>query len=274
MLSSCDKGENIEEDKIDHKQIRLAFIESEEDHQAHQVFKYNKDGLISEWNYNFTSTNITSSFEYNEDGSVITISSEEKSSLRMMFFNETLYLNPNGTACHAEGKVTLYESDYPLMKNYTVDFQYDSSNRLILIKISEKRTDFTGREESYPLKWHVEIDWNGDNIEKYSEWYSTTSRLAYVAAYTYYDGDLPNYKPIQEPILRFFYIPLQYQGVLGQQSKSLIKTKTASNPPGSDRVKEYSYDFSVSPNDSKVDKYYEIFLGKETEFTMGWQTIE
>lgn len=268
LLLSCD---NKEEEPPFDKNIRVSSLSSVDNLQKYnffQTFEYNKDGLISNWELSDNGSIIKSSFDYQDN--TILISSTEPN----WHFDEKLYLNTDGTAKHAEGKAKYYYSYNPeqivLIKNYTSDFQYNSLNQLTKITISEKRTDDNGWEESNSLDWCVELTWKDNDLIEYIE-YSNPSRPLITLTYSYYDGYSPEYKPIMQCLtMRHYHLPLQYQGVFGMQSGSLVKTRIISRPQSQDYVTDYSYDFSISIHDSRVENYYEKCNGKEFKYAVKW----
>lgn len=267
ILFSCD---NKEEEPAFDKTVRISSISSVDDLQKFnflEAFDYNKDGLISNWGLSDNGSVIKSSFDYQDN--TIVISSDEPN----WHFDEKLYLNTNGTAKHAEGKAKYY-SNYPdqivLIKNYTSDFQYNSLNQLTKITISEKRTDDKGWEESNSLDWCVELTWKDNDLIEYVE-YSNPSRPFITITYSYYGGMQVESTPIMQCMtMRHFYLPLQYQGVFGMQSGSLVRTRISSRPQSQDYVTDYSYDFSTSIHDSRVESYYEKYNGKEFKYAVKW----
>lgn len=281
LICSCEREK--EKEPVLLKSYRISHIECEKENYS-QRFEYNEKGLVSRWEerYSKTGEGIESSFEYSDDHSVITISSDEQiSDIQRRVFAETMYMNADGTAKRAEGNVVIYynNSDYELRKHYTVEFQYDSLNQLTDISIAEKRTDFDGWEEQRSLDWCVKIVWNEGNMNEYSEYYtSPTGRLIAKRTYEYYRGSSIEYMPIVNvPILRYFYLPLQYQGVFGKQSDSLVKSETRyefdyiGNETYS-RSLDYSYDFSTTIHASWVEAFSRVrsYDGEEFMFTVGW----
>ena len=92
--------------------------------------------------------------------------------------------------------------------------------------------------------------------------------------FTYFGGEFAHNMPVvQGSILRPYYLPLQYQGILGRQSVGLVKEMTAAS---NDRsfVTTFSYDISTSVYSSIVESYSASRDGKETTFTLGWDTAD
>lgn len=272
VMSACDKKE---EPELSPTPLKISFIAPSDDNQETgycEVFNYTNDNLISSWEYKDENNDIAirSSYEYRDD-TILIACNEIK---RNWHYEERLYLNPNGTANRAEGRARVYDSIDPshvvLIKNYIVNFKYNSLNQLTDISISEKRANDNGWEESNSLDWSVKLTWDNNNLKNYSEFHNSSSPYIDVT-YSYYDGTSINYMPIlNRPILRSYYLPLQYQGVLGKQSEDLIKSYTVSQPQSFDYIKYFSYDLSLSVRNSMVENYYEKCNGKEIKYVVGW----
>ena len=284
MVCSCDKGK--EPVSVFHKNYRISHIECKKNNYS-QTFEYNEKGLISRWEECFDDpwgkSGIESTYEYNDDNSVIKISSDEQIwATERRVFSETMYLNDNGTARRAEGNVVIYSTDsfYELRKHYTVEFQYDSLNQLTYISIAEKRTDSDGWEEQRSLDWCAELEWTEGNLTNYSEYYTSPKRrLMAKRTYEYYGGNSIEHMPIiDEPILRYFYLPLQYQGMLGKRSAWLVKRETIYELDFNGNEKssyslDYSYDLSTTLHDSWVESYSSIrsYDGEELKYNVNWE---
>ena len=197
-------------------QYRISWIHSED---SYQLYEYDNEGRIAKWEYNEPGPDLTvscsSSFTYPADGTSIAIVAEETRGDMALDFNETLHLNADGTASRAEGTVLLKRGDSLMRKNYTAAFEYNHLHQLTEIEITEKRVDTaTGSEETYPLEWAISLEWSENNLTGYSE-YTDPEYPAVTKAYTYFGGAVPYHMPVvQGPILRAYYLPLQYQGIL------------------------------------------------------------
>lgn len=263
-----------DDEPITPPRYRISWIYSD---NSIQLFDYDSSGRISEWKYDDLSQNpsdvYSALYKYLEDGDVIEIKAKEKRGSDTWNFNEQLCLNPNGTASYAAGTVTILNGDNSLLmkKNYSVKFHYDSSRQLTNIDVVEKRINDYGWEEESGLEWFVELEWDEHNLTKYTE-YSNRDNPFLSRSFTYYGGETVHYAPIvQGPILRNYYLPLQKQGIFGPQSVGLVKDKEVSSN-SSNYTTSYSYDISASVYSSMVDEYTELINGKETKYTMGWDT--
>ncbi|MDE6768840.1 MAG: DUF4595 domain-containing protein [Muribaculaceae bacterium] len=238
-----------------------------------EVFHYNKEGLVDGWEATDTRlgySNCKSSYEYRDNG-VIAISADIIVDNERSVFVEELYLNGDGIAEYAKGTATFFNnsSEVIMKKNYTANFEYDSEKQLTAVDVSERRTNDTGWEEENPLKWKVELGWSEGNLTRYLE-YSNPSHPLVERSYSYYGGETANFIPIvQGAICRYYYLPLQYQGVLGKQSVALVKDVTYSD----NSVCQFEYTMAVSIHDSRVEAYAEKHNGEETEYRLRWQPI-
>lgn len=255
-------------------QYRISEIHSD---NSLQLFEYNPSGRISAWKYKdltqHSSDACSATYKYLENEGTIEIHSEEQRGADTWSFNETLYLNPNGTASHATGSVTIMNEDDRLLmkKNYSVDFHYNSLHQLTNINIEEKRTDDNGWEEVNGLEWFIALEWTDNNLTKYSE-YSNINKPYLSKTFTYYGGETAHYLPIvQGPILRHYYLPLQYQGLLGSQSVSLVRDMAVSSN-SLNYSSTFSYDISASIYSSAIEGYSELTRGKEINYTIVWDS--
>lgn len=257
------------EEPVTPPQYRISWIYSDE---AYQIFEYDAAGRIVKWDYKAEANmSVASTFEYQEDTKSIKIKSEENLTDKDVWtFDETLYLNPDGTASHAEGTAILRTDGSHMIKNYTADFQYDSSRQLTKINTSEAVVNDYG-QTGMPLDWAVELAWKDNNLVKYTE-YSNPDYPMIIREYEYFGGQTADFLPIvQGCIFRRYYLPLQYQGVLGTNSVGMVKTmEVVSN--NSDITTDYSYKMSSSIYSSFVEEYTELRNGCESVYTVGWDS--
>lgn len=270
MSASCDD----KDEPVNPPQYRISWIYF--DHSYHD-FEYDSKGRISKFEYHESDpdwiVSYISSYSYPDNDNVISIASEEQFGTDIWSYDEKLYLNQDGTASHAIGIATLRNNDgLMITKNYTIDFLYNSSQQLIKVNTAEKRTKDTGWEEPTALEWCAELEWTDDNLVRYSE-YSNPKHPTLTKTFTYFTGETAHYLPIvQGPVMRRYYLPLQYQGVLGKQSASMVKTMEITSDQREQMV-DFSYDISASVYNSWVEGYTELRNGKETKYTIGWEEM-
>lgn len=266
LLASC----NSNDEPVNPPEYRISWIHFDESYQS---FDYNADGYVSKWEYNDTPFHYTASYSYPESENMILITAEEQIGEDTWSYDEKLYLNPNGTASHAKGIATLKNNGELLMKkNFTMEFQYNSSGQLIKVNTAEKRTNDTGWEEPTSLEWCAEIEWQDNDLVRYSE-YSYPEYPTLAKTFAYFGAETTHYLPIvQGPVVRRYYLPLQYQGVLGKLSVSLVKTMEVTSNQSLQKI-DFSYDISASVYNSWIEGYTELKNGKETKYTIGWEEI-
>jgi hypothetical protein len=262
------------EDPITPSQYRISWIYSD---YSYQLFEYNTSGRISEWKYGDSTEEpfCQSKYQYIKDEGAIVITSEEKRGTDIWYFNEKLYLNQNGTGSHATGNVAIMKDGEWLMmtKNYKADFQYNTSSQLTKVTIVEKRTNDTGWEEPNGLEWFIELDWKENNLVKLVE-YSNPTHPSLTKTFTYFDGVTAHYIPnVHSSILRYYYLPLQYQGVFGAQSIGLIKDAFITSEY-LNYSSVFSYDISSSIYSPTVEKYSEFINDREIKYTIGWESYD
>lgn len=269
MLASC----NDKDEPVNPPQYRISWIYF--DH-TYQDFYYDSNGRISKFEYHESDpdwiVSYISSYSYPDNDNVISITSEEQFGTDIWSYDEKLYLNPDSTASHASGTATLRndEGEKLMMKNYTTEFMYNSSGQLIKVSTEEKLTDDTGWEEPNALRWCAELEWQDNNLVRYSE-YSDQAYPTFIKTFEYFGGETAHYLPIvQGPVVRRYYLPLQYQGILGKQSIGMVKTMEVTSSQSQQKI-EFSYDLSASVYNSWVEGYTELRNGKETKYTIGWE---
>lgn len=265
LIWSC--GSN--EEPVSPPQYRISWIYADE---AYHIFEYDVAGRIVKWDYNGSpNMSVASTFEYREQTNTIEIKSEETLTEKDVWsFDETLYLNPDGTADHVVGTVVLNFDGSRMIKNYTVDFQYNSSRQLVKLNAAERVVNDYGQEGS-PLEWSAGLEWDGNNLVKYTE-FSNPAIPMITKNYEYFGGQTVDYLPIvQGCILRRYYLPLQYQGVLGMNSVGLVKRMEVMSNNG-DITTDFSYKMSASIYSSRVEEYTESRNGRESVYTVGWES--
>lgn len=259
IIASCTNSKN---EPINPQEYRISSITSDD---THELFNYNTSEQISNWEYKEEGASFNASYSYIEEENAIEIASEEKFA-DTRIFNEKLYLNQNGLADHAKGTVVIKSSNgEQMMKNYTVDFHYNSSCQLSEVNIAEKTTNETGWEASKALEWTAELEWDDNNLIQYRE-YTNPEHPMIEKEYNYFGLQQVKYMPIvQGCIIRTYYLPLQYQGILGKQSESLVKNMTVHS------TTHFSYDIGTTIYTSNVERYTEIRNDKETIYTVKWE---
>lgn len=242
--------------------------------ESYQVFEYDTSGRISEWVYKETTPGATDSYRslysYSDEDNTIAVVSEEKSGTDTWNFDERMYLDQYGTASHAAGTAILRKDDIILMrKSYAVEFRYNTSHRLTGAEITEKTIDSNGLEKNGSMTWTAELTWDDCNLVRYAE-YTDPEHPMITKDYAYFGGNTVHYMPIvQGPVVRRYYMPLQYQGILGHLSAGMVKEMTISSQ-SLHMTTAFSYDIAASIHDSKVEGFSEIRGDKELRYTVGW----
>lgn len=252
------------------KQYHIRWITTD---NSAQIFEYDNSELLSQWELQEDQSVLyKSSYTYPSDGDkrIAIVAEERRSDDDVWLFNENLFLNPDGTAIRAVGTAVLKSGAGQMMKNYTVDFHYNNSQLLTKVDITERRTDGAGWEEPNALEWSADLEWNDGNLTKYTE-YSNPDHPMTAISYTYFGGSSVDYLPIvQRPILRSYYLPLQYSGVFGKMSTDMVKTcETTSN--GLQRTSTFSYDISTSIENSMIEAYTHNQDNKELKYEVIWE---
>lgn len=267
LTISCDRDET----PVTQPQYRISWIYSDD---SYEIFEYDASGRVSGWRYgDMTSKLYESSYSYSEDENSIIIAAEEERGDNIWIFNEELFLDESGKASHARGDVTITDKNREMQlmkKNYAVNFRYNQLRQLTVIDIVEKRIDNYGWEESVGLEWTVELEWDEDNLVRYTE-YSNPEHPMVDRTFKYFGGETAHYIPIvQGSILRSYYLPFQYQGILGRQSAGMVKEMMILSYNTNYNL-TFSYDIASSIYSSAVEGYSEVRGGREVSYTVAWE---
>ena len=267
LLASCDKTDEPRTPKS----YRISWIGENVDDSSYQIFEYTDNGLISEWCCYDDDAEYHAGYQHSAEG-IIDISAEEKSGDERRLFSERLRTS-QGVAHRAEGTYQQYSADRLIIrKRYTADFSYTAGRHLAGISISEWITDSEGNDLGTPLTWSVTLNWDpAGNLVRYAE-YTNPARPMLDAEYIYYGGETVSHLPLlQRPILRGYYLPLQYCGYLGEQSKSLLQKATYTSSGTVDY--SFSYDLSVSTLSSWVESYTVTGPTSTRDFIIAWDAF-
>lgn len=182
-----------------------------------------------------------------------------------------MHLGANGLAEYTEGTLIFYRDSEPeWKKKFRTDFVYNDLNQLTSIRFSEWRQDGDGWEEK-PWTWENSLAWEAGNIAGYTD-YQGNSKPLEEYQYTYYEGITVMVNPVVFPIIRPEYTPLQLAGYLGRQSREQVKEVTITDTSGKTKIEKYSYDFSISQKDTRIESFTKtINDGQENTFTLLWR---
>lgn len=265
--AACTGGED-EPAKV--ARFRLSWIHSED---FTEVFEYNTEGRVSGWSVTTApgSSAYKATFAYDSDEKKIAVVAEEDLVTERRLFSENMIVDDNGLAVSSSGTFTLRNGErVEMTKNYTMTFHYNTSRQLVRVDVSEWRVDGNGQPEATSLDWTAALEWTGNNMTEYRE-YTNPEYPLVSKAYSYFDNISFHYSPIvQKAMLRSYYLPLQYQGVLGRLSDNPVRSMVSTTRGQSSVPETFTYKVSASSVNSFVEEYTRQRDGRSTVFTVGW----
>lgn len=268
VLTSCSEKEDPTPEPAAPE--RLAAISG--DNQTVEFF-YDNFGNVTRWTRNCDGDRTQANYNYSISGAIIlrTLRTYKSDPVYKTLHDEIMYLNGDGLAEYTEGTYILYHDMEPEMKKrFHTDFIYNDLGQLITIRFSEWRQDGDGWEDT-PWTWENSLEWEAGNIVRYTE-YLGNSKPSNEYQYTYYGGITVTVNPVVFPIIRPEYTPLQLAGYLGRQSREQVKEVIITEMSGNTQIEKYSYDFSVSLKDTRVESFTKtVNDGVEKTFSVLWR---
>lgn len=269
-LVSCSDDKTVEPDPT--LPERLTTISSS---TMNQSFGYDAEGRVSAWTKTTSSTSVESKYDYS-DPTLIGVNAVETypdvNGEIQQVYTENLYLDEDMVS-YAEGSWTQYQNGVEIIKKrYRNDFIYDSQNRLVTIKVTEWNWKQDDWDISHPWTWENKLTWDEDNLTRYDDYSGYTNpRVTY--QYRYFGSPVVTKKVEAYPEFRSYYAPLQLAGLFGRQPESLVKTIIRNDfLTGHETVEQYSYNFSVSTQDSRIESYSITTNGSsEVEYKVSWR---
>lgn len=251
--------------------MQIASI-TKEDGSVCQQFSYDSYGRIATCRSIYPAETVTVEYEYVSDNQ-IRISTKDVNFDRngiydlVRTYQDNLYLE-NGRAAYCEGIFCQTEQDKTTIeKKYRHEFSYTSGNLLNVVKWTEWNKKGDGWEEDNPWTWENYYYWKNGNLLKVEDFNGNSyPRFTYTINYTDITG-VQNVVPI--PMGRYQYIPLQFKGIFGAQSVSLISEVHRDDTLNGITSTNYRYEFTGS----RITKYQESYSnGMEETFSVLWTT--
>lgn len=268
VLTSCSEKEDPTPEAAAPE--RLAAISG--DNQTVEFF-YDNFGNVTRWTHNCDGDRTQANYNYSISGAIIlrTLRTYKSDPVYKTLHDETMYLNGDGLAEYTEGTYILYHDMKPeTKKRFHTDFIYNDLGQLITIRFSEWRQDGDGWEDT-PWTWENSLEWEAGNIVRYTD-YLGNSKPFNEYQYTYYGGITVTVNPVVFPIIRPEYTPLQLAGYLGRQSREQVKEVTITEMSGNTQIEKYSYDFSSSLIDTRIESFTKtVNDGVENAFSVLWR---
>lgn len=238
-------------------------ITSDDAKGTYQTFAYDSYGRIIKWTQKFDGDNLTATFSY-PDNNTIVIKSTEMILDQERTFNETITLE-KGRATKSEGTLVYdFRNDAsPLRKTYKLEFEYDNfTDNLTEVKHSEVvgiGEDVTDASWEKAWTWSDYLYWEDGNLKEYQVFQGHSS----VQQTIKYDYSIYGvlYPVIIPPVINsYHHLPLFMQGVFGLNSNNYVSRASYLDAAGNiTRSCEYSYEFE----NGYVKSYAETYCNGE-----------
>lgn len=214
-----------------------------------QSFTYDDYGRIVSWTFKSNSTtdatSYTAHYSYSNDNTII-ISSEENINGHRRCFEETIQLT-NGRASKSEGTFISYvDGNMQLSKTYRLEYIYDTSNHLTVVKHSEVvgiGDDIKDGAWDKSWSWENYLIWEDGNLKEFQDFQGNAS-VYETTKYNYsiYAVEYPIIAPMV--INNAHHLPLYMQGVFGSNSVNLMESASVFDKAGNlSFSRQYSYEF-------------------------------
>lgn len=214
-----------------------------------QTFGYDDYGRIIDWslkqNRPSDATIYTAQYSYPSDNT-IHIEAEVSWLNQKRCYEETIQL-VNNRASNSEGTFIYYEDDLVVLKKtYRLEFEYDPSNHLTIVKHSEVvgiGEDIKDGAWNKPWAWENYLIWEDGNLKEFQD-YNGNSSVYQTTKYDY-SIEAVDY-PIVIPMVinNAHHLPLFMQGVFGLNSVNLVKSFSIIDYEGNTSLTRlYSYMF-------------------------------
>lgn len=243
---------------------------------GNQSIEYDDYGKVIGWtlkpNYPNDASIYTAQYSY-QNNNTIHIVSEESWLNQKRCYDETIQL-VNGRASKSEGTFIYTEDgNAVLKKTYRLEFEYDPSNHLTVVKHAEVVGIGENIKDGVWDKawaWENYLIWEDDNLKEFQDYqgkasvYQTTKYEYSIYAVSY---------PIVMPMVinNAHHLPLFMQGVFGSHSVNLVKSTSVLDNKGNITMScQYSYEF----DQARIIEYTETLSCYPTPITYNVTWIE
>ncbi len=249
--------------------MQIASITNENESVCQQ-FSYDSYGRIVTYRNMYPTETVTVKYEYVSDN-LIKITTKDVNFDRngiydlVRTYQDNLYLE-NGRADYCEGIFCQKEQDKTTIeKKYRHEYSYTSGNLLNVVKWTEWNKRGDGWEEDNPWTWENYYYWENGNLVKIEDFNGNSyPSVTYTINYTDIAG-AQNVVPI--PMGRYQYIPLQFKGIFGANSVSLISAIHRDDSLNGITSTSYRYEFAGS----RITQYQESRNNEmEETFSVFW----
>lgn len=251
--------------------MQIASI-TNEDGSLCQQFSYDSYGRIVTYSSMHPAETVTVEYKYVSDNLIKITTKDINFGWNGIYdivrtYQDNLHLE-NGRAVYCEGIFCQTEQDKTIIeKKYRHEFSYTSGNLLNVVKCTEWYKKGDGWDEDNPWTWENYYYWENRNLVKIEDFNGHSyPSLTYTINYTDVAG-VQNVVPI--PMGRYQYIPLQFKGIFGAQSVSLISEVHRDDTLNGITSTNYRYEFTGS----RITKHKESYSnGMEETFSVLWTT--
>ncbi len=224
-------------------------IATADENGNNQTFEYDEYGRIVAWTLKSNSTHdvtaCTAHYSYPNDKTIL-VKSEEFLNGHDRIFEETIWLI-NGRAAKSEGTFTSSVNGLTeLQKTYRLEFEYDSSNHLTIVRHAEVvgiGDDLNDVVWNKPWIWENYLIWEDGNLKEFQD-FQGNNTITKTTKYDYsiYAIEYPVIIPMV--INNAHHAPLFMQGVFGLNSVNLVKTaEIFDSNDNMNLSRQYTYEF-------------------------------
>ncbi len=234
--------------------VRLSSITSDDYSGDNQYFVYDESGRITQWRDEYSDGEFTADYSYPSE-SEIKVVSVYSSEYTTRTFSETIRLE-NGRAVRSDGTWEVVTSDGwgDINKTYRLEYGYDDSSHLVSIFHSEVYGIGDNISESAwdkPWEWTDYLTWEDGNLKSFQE-AQGAQYTKYITEYSYSQEKAE--QAVIYPLVIFnYHIPLQMQGVFGQNPVNLIESSVRADRNGNEAISQ-SYDYTIKEN--RITEYW------------------
>ena len=242
-----------------------------------QAFEYDEYGRIVSWTETSNSADgaiYSAQFDYTDKDIIKVTSEEELMDGNIRYFQETIQLI-DGRASESEGTfINEVYGNPQLRKTYRLEFEYDNSNHLTVVKHSEVigiGTDIKEGAWDKAWPWENYLIWEGGNMKEFQDYQGNTS--IYRTTNYEYSTYASEYPLITSIIINStHHTPLVMQGIFGANSINLIKASTTLDEYGGLYLsRQYTYEFE----NERIIEYmettsYNTAISKSTSYSVNW----
>lgn len=255
-------------------------IDSDSPDGEHQSFSYDEYGRVVDWalSYNYK-TVFTAHYSYPDDNTIL-VSAKEILGDSERSLEETIRLI-NGRAIKSEGTFVSINKGYmEIQKTYQLEFEYDQSNHLTVVKHLEVMgigDDIPDHEWEKPWTWENYLIWEDGNLKEFRN-YRGSSDIMETTKFEYLDAvaDYPVIIPLV--INSAHHIPLFMQERFGLNSRNLVEIISEDDyfyyPQIINSQTQYIYEIDQSRVISYVEtRDFDTSYAVEIPYTIGWTRL-